>query len=97
MTTSDPPSHKRRTAMDTPIVSIMGDEVNLNFAERKRRPKYFQDSLLNLLISWSSIAKAFTILVEERFSVIILKIPPICLVLRLALRLILLPIYCITN
>ena len=28
--TSDPPSHNSKTAIDTPIVSIIGDEVNRN-------------------------------------------------------------------
>ena len=93
MITSDPPSHNSKTAIDTPIVSIIGEEVKRNFAERNNNPKYFQDSLLNRSISWASIANAFTILVEVRFSVIMLNIPPICFVFRLALRLMLFPMY----
>ena len=93
MITSDPPSHSSKTAIDTPIVSIIGEEVKRNFAERNNNPKYFQDSLLNRSISWASIANAFTILIEVRFSVIMLNIPPICFVFRLALRLMLFPMY----
>ena len=44
--TSDPPSQSNITAIDTPIVSIIGDDINRNFDERTSNAKYFQDSLL---------------------------------------------------
>ena len=42
--TSDPPSQSNITAIDTPIVSIIGDAINRNFDERNSNAKYFQDS-----------------------------------------------------
>tara|TARA_B000000609_G_C24044677_1_gene277871 strand:+ start:37 stop:399 length:363 start_codon:yes stop_codon:yes gene_type:complete len=94
---SEPPIQRRITAIVTPIVSMMGEDIRRNFDDLNNRLKYSQDSLLKRLDSYFSTANAFNILIDEKFSVIMLKIPPICLVFRLAFLLILLPIMWITN
>ena len=95
--TDDPPNHNNKTAIETPIDSIIGDDIKRNFDDLNRRLKYFHDSLLKRSFSFSPIAKALIILIEVNVSVIILNIPPICFVFLLALRLILLPIVCIIS
>ena len=79
------------------MVSITGDDIKRNFDDRNSNAKYFQDSSLKRLISFFSIENAFTILTVERFSVMILNIPPICLVFLLAFLLMLFPMVCMTN